>query len=54
MYYLLRPLKILTRELSTKKYVMFSKVIPIISGTRNDVIKQNPTQAIAVHLKKKF
>lgn len=51
---LLRPIEQLTRELSTEKFVMSSKVIPIIFCTRNEIVKQDPTYAIAKHLKVKI
>jgi len=54
IYSLLKPFEILTRELSTEISVMSSKVIPIISGTRNEVLKQDPDIVIAMYLKIKL
>lgn len=39
---LMRPFEVLTREISTEKPVMSSKLIPIILGTRNELAKQIP------------
>lgn len=51
---LLRPFEELTRELSTDKSVMSSKVIPLILGTRNELVKQIPNVAVAIRLKLKL
>lgn len=50
----MRPIEQLTRELSTEKFVMSSKVMPIIFCTRNEIVKQDPTFAIAKNLKFKI
>lgn len=51
---LLKPIEQLTRELSTEKFFMSCKVIPILFCTRNEIIKQTPTIAIANNLKMKI
>lgn len=51
---LLRPFEQLTRELSTEKTVMSSKVIPLIVCTKNELIKQGPIITIAIQLKIKL
>ncbi|XP_015378775.1 PREDICTED: zinc finger BED domain-containing protein 4-like [Diuraphis noxia] len=51
---LLRPIEQLTRELSTEKFVMSSKVMPIIFCTRNEIVKQDPTFSIAKNFKFKI
>ncbi|KAE9542341.1 hypothetical protein AGLY_003468 [Aphis glycines] len=48
---LLRPIEQLTRELSTGKFIMSSKVMTIIFYTRNKIVKQDPTFAIAKNFK---
>ncbi|XP_025407440.1 zinc finger BED domain-containing protein 4-like [Sipha flava] len=51
---LLRPFEVLTKELSTDKTVMSSKVIPLILGTRNELEKKIPNVAVAIRLKLKL
>lgn len=51
---LLRPFEQLTRELSTEKCVMSSKVIPLILCTKNEIQKQEDNNTIAKCLKIKL
>ncbi|XP_027843496.2 uncharacterized protein LOC114124442 [Aphis gossypii] len=51
---LLRPIEQLTRKLSTEKFIMSSKVITIIFYTKNEIVKQDPTFAIAKNFKLKI
>ncbi|XP_008189831.1 zinc finger BED domain-containing protein 4-like [Acyrthosiphon pisum] len=51
---LLQSFEQLTRELSTEKTVMSSKVIPLIVCTKNELIKQDPTITITIQLKIKL
>lgn len=51
---LLRPFEQLTRELSSEKTVMSSKVFPLILCTRNELQKKNSNVTIAKNLKIKL
>jgi len=51
---LFRPFEVLTREISTEKSVMSSKIIPIILGTRNELMKKIPNAAVSIRLKSKL
>jgi len=51
---LLGPMEVLTKELSVEKSVMSSKIIPLISCTKNELEKQNPELCITKTLKQKL
>lgn len=51
---LLRPFEVLTRKISIEKSVMSSKIILIILGTKNELVKQIPNAAVAIRLKSKL
>lgn len=51
---LLGVIEKLTRELSTEKYVMSSKVIPILVCTENLIKNQKPTFSVAKNLQTKL
>ncbi|CAI6366214.1 unnamed protein product [Macrosiphum euphorbiae] len=51
---LLGSMEVLTKELSVEKSVMSSKIIPLISCTKNELEKQNPELCITKNLKQKL
>jgi len=51
---LLGPMEVLTKELSVEKSVMSSKVLPLISCTKNELEKQKPEILMAKKLKQKL